>query len=377
MNIKIGLITTLRKNIGDDMIRKGICLIMEEIYKKNRITFIPINKHIPTTIYPSWHPVNWLKIYNGTGKRVLYKYAGKIFYNFGFSRFDKCNLIIQCGTPVLEINCHRTAWSDIIWNQVIKRLHKRVTTFNIAAGSWYHLKNLPAKIPDLEDEKYLKAILSYCQLNTVRDRLAQKLCSGLGYEVERLPCTGFLAPEGIIKSSPGKGTILINPMSLAGHKNWGNANLKTTWKGILEQLIDRLKKRHRLAFICHDEKEVSFSRILDPSIPFFLPRTLQEYSTLINDANVKTALCNRMHAPVFLAGMGIPSVAVNTDSRLQMVEELNLPCFYPLDINTEILEDHLENLLTTFDREKERLLTLKKDTWNKYKELFLCILKKD
>jgi hypothetical protein len=83
-----------------------------------------------------------------------------------------------------------------------------------------------------------------------------------------------------------------------------------------------------------------------------------------------------MHAAVFLAGMGIPSIAVNTDSRLKMVEELDLPCFYPLNTNAEILEDNLENLLTGFERENERLITLKKDTWNNYKELFLHILEK-
>jgi hypothetical protein len=31
--MKIGLITTLHKNIGDDFIREGICCVLKEVFK--------------------------------------------------------------------------------------------------------------------------------------------------------------------------------------------------------------------------------------------------------------------------------------------------------------------------------------------------------
>lgn len=54
--MKIGLISTINTNIGDDFIRQGICLLLKKVFKNHEIEFININKHTPLTVYPKWHP---------------------------------------------------------------------------------------------------------------------------------------------------------------------------------------------------------------------------------------------------------------------------------------------------------------------------------
>ena len=70
-----------------------------------------------------------------------------------------------------------------------------------------------------------------------------------------------------------------------------------------------------------------------------------------------------------LAGMGVPSLAVGTDTRLLMVSSLGLPCFYVKDASVERLENELEGLLRRRSHERDRLLALRSRTWSQYVEV--------
>ena len=78
------------------------------------------------------------------------------------------------------------------------------------------------------------------------------------------------------------------------------------------------------------------------------------------------AICNRMHASVGLAGLGIPSVAVGTDTRILMVKTLNLPCYYVKDASVESLEADVETLIKDKSIQQERLRSLQSDTLSTY-----------
>ena len=94
------------------------------------------------------------------------------------------------------------------------------------------------------------------------------------------------------------------------------------------------------------------------------PRTPQEYFDQVSGC--AAALCNRMHASVGLAGMGIPSMAVGTDTRLLMVRATGLPGLYVKEASVQRLEEGLENLLRFREQWKERLLALRAETWSGY-----------
>ena len=366
--MRVGLITTINTNIGDDFIREGICLVLREIFKAYEIEFVAVNKHQPLTVYPDLHPIHLAKItyYLPRGRfrasRVIERFASKL----RLSHFDTCDLIVQCGAPVLWPGCHRCEWAEPLWHQVIGRLYQRIPVLNLAAGACYPWEQQPVQITDQDEVQYLQAILRYCCLTTVRDKLAQRLCASLGTKTPLIPCSAFLAATDCAVAKQESGVILINYMTGGGHYEWAQGINELTWRETVKTLIGRLRTHHRLAFLCHNEAEYQLARDLDPTLHRIWPKTPQEYFDQVFEA--KVALCNRMHASVVLAGLGIPSVTVCTDTRLLMVETLGLPCFYVKEADADRLEDELENLLAHHHWERERLLELKKQTWKRYVE---------
>jgi hypothetical protein len=364
--MRIGLITTINTNIGDDLIREGICLVLRQIFGGREIEFVEINKHQPLTVYPNWHPVHLARHTRRVPRvglltsSLIEGFAAKL----GLSRFHTCDLIVQCGAPVLWPLCHRCEWAKPLWHHLVGRLSHSIPILNLAAGSCYPWERQPDAIINPEDESYLRAILDYCRVTTVRDTLAQHLCASMGVETPLIPCSAFLAAGNGTSGAQHDGIVLINYMPGGGHYDWNQGIDDSMWRETVKSLIDRLRKRHQLVFLCHNESEYLIARDLDPTLPLLLPKNPKDYFKQVSVASV--ALCNRLHASVALASLGIPSIAVGTDTRLLMVEALGLPCLYVKEANVDQLEWGIESLLANHHLEKERLLALRSATCNEY-----------
>lgn len=374
--MKIGLITTINTNIGDDFIREGICRLLKEVFKGENIQFIPVNKHNPFTVYPVWHPIHLQKIANQIplGRDYFRDIVENIFSKINMSYFDDCDMIVQCGAPVFWPECHANEWAKPLWRDIIGRLHDKIPIINIAAGSCYPWDRQPDKIDDPKDVKYISTILGYCRLTTVRDTLSQKICKTFAYNVPLIPCTAFFAGMGKVASPKAESPILINYMSGGGHYDWGQGINPKEWEKTIKTLILRLRKRHNVAFLCHDEKEFLLAKEIDSSIPRMFPKTMQEYFQCVSEA--KFGICNRMHASVGMAGVGVSSVAICTDTRLLMVSELGLKTYYVKDVNADILEDKIESVVKILPEEQERLLVLQQETWARYIETLREVVEK-
>lgn len=365
--MKVGLITTLNTNIGDDLIRKGILHLLITTCAGHQIEIVSVNKHDPLTVYPDWHPIHATKLSRHLPRHYrIDRWIEHSMPRLRQSRFDSCDLIVQCGAPVFWNDCHRTPWAKPLWHEVVGRLHQRIPTLNLAAGSCYPWEQQPEHFSQ-EDEAYVRAILSYCRLTTVRDVLAQRLCSNLGAQTPVVPCTALLVAGDASQNAEEDGYILINYMEGGGHYEWDQGIDPAEWHRTTVSLIRRIQQRHKVLFLCHDEKEYHLTRGIDPSIPCFWPKTVNEYFQ--DMPPIKAAVCNRMHASVALAGLGIPSIAVCTDTRLLMVDALGLPCYYAKDANVDRLESDVENLADSFSQWKERLLQMKIDTQTRYLDL--------
>lgn len=372
--MRIGLITTLKTNIGDNFIREGICSVLDQIFNRECIEYVPVNKHNPFSVYPSWHPIHihdvLMRLPAFPGRGVARKFIDEVAPKVSLSHFDKCDLIVQCGAPVFWPGCHSNEWAKPLWEDIVARLYRRIPVVNIAAGSCYPWERQPSRIDLPEDETYLRAILRYCQLTTVRDCLSQKLCSTLNMDVSLIPCTALLAGENKAASIMPSNHILINYMYGGGHYLWDQEIDCCKWENFIKALIKRLAKRHKIAFLCHDEHEYKMSTKLAPELPAFLPRSSREYFNCVSMA--KYAILNRMHAAVAMAGIGIPSIAVCTDTRLLMVSQIGLPTHYVKDVDTDIIEEEVEKGILTIKSEQERLLVLRSQT---RKEYISCIKK--
>ncbi len=106
------------------------------------------------------------------------------------------------------------------------------------------------------------------------------------------------------------------------------------------------------------------AHFVDPSVPRFMPATIEEYFSLISQS--KAAICNRLHAAVALAGLGIPSVSIGTDTRMLMIRAIGLPYRYVKDASIEQLEEDLETSLKGRKEERDRLIELREWSWARY-----------
>ncbi len=367
---RIGMITTLETNIGDDFIREGISLVLNRALKGKTLGFIPVNKHQPYTVYAPQHPVRLVQsIANRLprGQGLLSGCAARLFHRIGFSRFDPCDLIVQCGTPVAWPGCSRCEWAEPLWHQVVGRLSRKgVPVLNLGAGACYPWEDQSRQVTQEEDAAYLRRILGYCRITTVRDTLAQRLFESLGYPSPLIPCPALLAGEPSAQHA-SEDLVVINYMKGGGHYDWGQVIDAERWRDVVGTVFARLSRRFRLLFLCHDRKEFDLAGALAPTVPRILPANSQEYFAAV--ARAKVAICNRLHAAVALAGIGVPSVAIGTDTRLLMVETIGLPCLYVKDATVERVEASLESLLANWTAERDRLLALRQWTLEQYTSL--------
>lgn len=370
--VRIGLITTLNRNIGDDFIREGIVQVLAKIFAGRSLRFIAVDKHAPFTVYPGWHPLRWLQGLDRIprGRRAAEKTkaaTSQALFRLGGSRFDATQLIVQCGAPVMWPGCHRCEWATPLWDQVAGRLSRGIPVLNLAAGSAYPWENLPTVVSDAQDAAFLNRILGFCQITTARDELFSHLASGLGASVPTIPCSAFLAGRRFqFDHVDDDGIVLFNYMPGGGHFDWGQGIDRERWAATAKLLIQRLSVRHRVAFLCHDLQEYTAAGHLNPELPRLLPTTIDEYFSLIGRA--KAAVCNRVHAAVALAGAGIPSISVGTDSRLLMVAAIGLSNYYVKDVSVGQLEADLETALTNRANERDRLIQLREWTWSRYED---------
>ncbi len=366
-SLRIGLITTLDTNIGDDFIREGICLALRSVFKGCRLEWVPVNKHYPFSVYPWWHPINLPQVLP-RGRYRASRALAKVFHPIGLSRFDRCDFLVQCGTPVVWPGCSRCDWAEPLWHHVIGRLARGgMPVINLGAGAHYCWEQRPERIADEQDARFARKLLSYCRVTTVRDRLTQAQFRSLGFDCPLVPCPALLAGMDFPGGNRRDGFIAVNYMELGGHYDFDQNNDAAAWRDTLSALIGRLRKRHRLLLVCHDGEEHALAGSVAPEIPRFLPRDTRHYLSVL--AGAKAALCNRLHAAVAIAGMGIPAMAVGIDTRMLMVEAVGLPYLYLKEATVERMEDELEGLLKERDGHRRRLFALREDTRRRYEEV--------
>jgi hypothetical protein len=240
---------------------------------------------------------------------------------------------------------------------------------NLAAGSCYPWERQPTQLTNTKDANYLSTIASYCQLTTVRDSLAHNLLANLGISSSLIPCSAFLAADNLVGNTEDRSPILINYMKGAGHFDWAQGIDTDHWQVTMQQLITCLKAQHNVAFLCHDAKEYELAQQLDPTIPRLWPQTPHEYFEAIK--NAKLGICNRMHAAVAISSLGIPAIAVCTDSRLLMLKEIGVHHAYVKEANLAYLQQSIEYLLSNRKQEQERLLCLRQATRKRYGEAIM------
>lgn len=324
--IKVAIITTLDHNIGDDFVRVGIQELTNNLLKGQDYRYVLINKHDPMSAFNIVSPNYYLKFLTRFLPGMLRKFT-EDFLAFVFwwgHRFKSCDFIIQSGAPVYFKGCNKTEWSYIIWKKAIaySKYKNGPVLMNIAAGSCYVIGSQFNQNIQEGEKRFIKLISDSCKINTAREKFAEEIVKISGGSSKLLPCTAFLAGRGFISSANSDSPILINFMPVGGHYDFkGNIN---TLKYMEEfnELIVELSKKHKLVFVAHGQEEFDFNKKHFNRYEHFYPKSVNEYIDIAS--SVKFAVTNRLHCSVLLAGLGIKSYAIGNDTRLLMLDELDL-----------------------------------------------------
>ena len=372
MAINVGLLSTISTNIGDDFIREGIVSVINDVLKNEKVDLVIINKHEPREIYPSWHPIRSLYRRGFVARKALAplrKVAERWLPLFGFSKFDKCDIVIQCGTPIIWEGCRNSEWARLIWRDVLARLSRRGTPIlNIGGGSAYPWERQPATLAGNADESFIRLMLVTSRLTIVRDELARRLFETLGFATRKVCCPAILAGQSVVAPAKATKKVLINYMEGGGHYDFGQGIDSSVWEKTMRDVVKELRQRGwQLVFLAHNEKESELAARIWPDLPCVFPNSQRDYFEVVRDAAF--GIFNRMHASVAAAGLGIPSVAIGTDTRNLMVETTGLSVLYVKEATADRLLFAVDNLAESRDSETQRLLKLRQETFETYKSI--------
>jgi len=354
----------------------GVECVLERAFD-GRVEYKRIEQHRPLDVYPNWHPLRHaVFLRHGKGGRIAQPIKHLINrhdvsgFLWRFSWVGILDLGVVCGGPLITPYLSRGDL-DLMYHHMLGAFaSKSLPVLNLSVGSCYPWENIPKATVDGDNVDFLKRVFEYSSVATVRDELAQRLCADLGEQCELVPDTGFVAGRAfseLVDSQIGQHYIVINYQKYGANEDWGQNVDPASWRNILKTLIDKLRRRYKIVFICHNEGELRLAEKLDGTIPKYRPRTMQEYAQVISGAIA--GICNRLHAAIPLASIGVPAIGVGTDSRLGTLQAIGLPCFYVKDVNVELLEDTLEKLIKNRTTEHERLVALREKALNRYVEI--------
>ena len=368
---KIGIITTLDHNIGDDFVREGIVKLLKQALPSGFET-VNINKHEPLSVYPISHPLGQIGQITKKmtrGKRKIESISEEFLHKFGKSKFDHVDLIVQSGAPCFFDGCATTEWSTKIWEHIVGRLHNNIPVLNIAAGTAYSWKTKPMKVSELkeDDSRFIKQTAKYCDLITVRDGLAQELCQQMNIKSSLLPCTAFLSGGETLINSEVNSPILVNYMDIGGHYQYDQGISPDIWRDTLRSAISKLGKRHEIVFLCHNAKEYRSAQIYFPLHKKLFPKSIGDYYSAIS--NSKAGIFNRMHASVALAGIGGGSLGIGNDTRMLMLEEIGIKSSFVVGISADEIEFEIEGIINRRVDYFERFIEKKRNTSEAYLKL--------
>jgi hypothetical protein len=362
--IRVAILSTIATNIGDEFIRDGVICLLRSTWGDTNFDFRVFNKHRPWTFFPRWHPVQGAAVLNATFGRFWRRYANAAS-RVGKSFFDNADLIVQSGTPVIWKDVEYTSeWNISFWRNIAPRVARTKPLLNIGGGSCYPWHAQPDTLSG-KDRGFAQHMVRTAMLTTTRESLAAKLLSeAAGVDIPALSCPALLAGQTHVAPDLGGSTFILNFMPRAGHFDELRQINPESWQTSFSEAVRHLEARFNLVFLCHNATELQAARTLWPKHRAIFPQTTRDYFEAVKGAY--GGLVNRLHAAVGLAGLGIPSIAVGTDTRMLMTKQIGIETLFAPDVTGTILVQHLKSLLERRDEISVALLRMREETLSNY-----------
>jgi len=357
--LKIAILGHRTGNIGHLFMAEGVENIVKEVFKNKKYDIIRYEQHNPLSIYN-----NFLKHVSLSSGSRLTNSIKNILNQDNISKFiwkkysehlNKIYVAIASGGPNVIKNPNSSVDMKLIFHHMHGAFYyNKVPVFNLSNGSCFSLENIPNELSE-NAKKFWKIALKYCKVTTVRDKIAEKLLESIGYRSSLIPCPGILSGLTFEKfKEKEKKYIIINYQEKGANEDWGCNVDKYKWKKIIQETINRLLKNHKVILLCHNDYEENIAKKLNiANVNIVYPKTLQEYGKIILSA--KVGLVSRIHAAIALAGIGVPSVVIGTDTRLETVKLIGLRTIFVKDAKSDYLVSEVEDLINIVNTENVRL----------------------
>jgi len=369
---RVALLSHRGGNIGHEFMAAGFESIVRQAFG-GAVEISHYEQHRPFSIYPEGHVLRgvdripygrlrWLKRLLGS------RTACRMFWGQA-SRID-VRVAIACGGPNIVSGVSRSVEMRLMFHHLNGVFHRQgIPVIDAAVGACFPIERVPERIEDEDDVAFYLRLFELCARSTVRDRLAQKLWRQMGREAALIPCAAMVSGRELqrLGGAPRSEYVLINFQERGANEDWGQNVDTSKWLSTVVALVDRLRKRHAVLFVCHDDRELALVDRHFPGLVARVPRTLGEYAKVAMGA--KAVLASRVHATIPMAGAGIPGVHIGTDTRLGTVEEIGLPAVYVKNATTDLLEAKLEELIRRRDDEIYRLLAVREQAALSYVQI--------
>jgi len=358
--MKAALITTIKQNVGDDLVREGILFLFE----KAGFPLEPllIHKHLPATTRPLFanlHRSMFARVQRPGFRHVLSRITTRadawLPMDPSTDSILAADIIIQCGTPVYWCfatgeGCHRNEWYQPLLQRRYRSIRHRVPFVNLGAGSCQPYESDGSEFASNGAcEQYVRELTSLSAVTTVRDRLAQDILARMGFDVPLLPCPSVFARERHQSSvSDHDGYVAMNFMPKGGHYLLGQGIDAERWKSVFSSFVRRLSNHYPVAMACHDRAELDAASVLFPEITRRYLGTVPEGLDFYSRASAYIG--SRVHGAMACASFGNPSIVVGSDSRSAMAEEIGCERIFVANAEPDGLVSAFEKLWNTRDR---------------------------
>lgn len=285
----------------------------------------------------------------------------------------KYNLAVSCGGPNIVSGGHCAVELGLMLHHLNGAFHYRgVPLIDAGVGSSFPFERIPDRLEDPADRAFYSKAMGYVARMTVRDVVAEEIVRDLGFEPDLIPC-GAIGSGRVFGQAQPTGDeaykyVAINFQRVGANTDWGQNVDAAQWMRTMKAVIADVEKRHPVMILAHNAYELKLAAQLAPHVKRVLPTTINDYGQTI--ATVKAGIVSRIHAAIPLAGIGVPSVVVGTDTRMGTIDQFGLPTRYVKQASAEWLIDQLESLVSRAEDERQRLIGVRESTLRSYVDLF-------
>lgn len=359
--MRIGIITTVKHNIGDDYIREGILFLIKKLYNTKYIEFELIHKHSPVTVR---------KGFEGIRKHSIGKFLDALVpQSFSVDKICDVDVVIQSGAPFYwchdESHCADNEWYKPLIIKRYSKIKDRVPLINLAVGSCQKYHVLDSQLmfcPKCID--YIKHMFSLSNVTTLRDKFAKKILGNIGLDAPVIPCSSIFAIDNLGIKPKEKEYVVFNYMGNGGHFDLGQKLEGQRWGRIFKEFYYSVKDKERHIFVCHSSEEVELVKRLDAKAEYFYSKTYKDYLEIYSKA--KFGILNRIHAAFPLASLGGPSFLVGSDTRARMADEIKIENMFVNDVTAEILHEKYDQLAMSYGKYYADFVKIKEKALEQY-----------